>query len=201
MNNQFTEYKKNSILLDIDLLVQSIEQKILPAFEIDKLEIEALQLHSRNDYEDTVYYYISMSEAKNDMLNFSSVWLYHMFEKHCNEIFSSEDWKIRKNKLKQLDISIGPDSNFYYINDVLQDICNVHKHGKDSRAQERLKKIREDLFDKKVSKNLFSDQNTIEYRIKNFEMDDLNFYSSKMKDFWAEIYTKDQARKRLRFKR
>lgn len=198
MNKQFTEYKKNSILLDIDLLVQSIEQKILPVFETDKLEIEALQLHSNNDdYEDAIYYFTTMTEAKNDILNLSSVWLYHMFEKHCNEIFSSENWKIRKNKLKELKILMGKDSNFYFINDILQDICNIHKHGKDSRAQKRLVAIRKDLFDIKVSKQLLSNQVTTEYRIKNLTIDDLIFYANQIKDFWLELYNKTQAKKKI----
>ena len=109
-----------------------------------------------------------MLEGKNDILNLSSVWLYHMFEKHSNDLFSDSCWKKRKEKLSELGVSTSQGSNFYKLNDELQDICNINKHGKDSQAQVRLQKIRIDLFDQATSNNFLNDQVNYTYTLKNF---------------------------------
>jgi len=68
MSKSFTEYTKNSILLDIDLLVSTIETRLLPSFDIETLEGEAIwsRFHLENkvrligfaipnEYKDTIH--------------------------------------------------------------------------------------------------------------------------------------------------
>lgn len=188
MSNKFSEYKRNSILFEIDLLVKTVETKLLPLFNESELEKEALIMSL--DYDDAISQMTSYFEMRNDVLNLSAVWLYHLFEKDSNSIFSDAKWKERKKKLRAIDISLDDGSKYFIIDTILQDICNIHKHGKDSDAQKRLLKIKEDLFDVTKVREFVSGKTILRYKLKHFTLDDLKYYAGVMKLFWIEVYEK-----------
>jgi len=196
------EADKIRIIEGIDNLIKAVELKLLPAFsnlEKEAKEIEEKTLeesHSRFNpdtmcpstfYEDAYFagveHYLMYTQMKNDFLNMTIVWLYHMFEQDCNKMFSNKKWGDRKAKLTTLSISTTAPSNFYKINEELQHICDINKHG-DGRAKAKLLVIRPDLFEKKP----FSSEETL----KNISLEQLKEYAENMKVFWADLYNQLQ---------
>ena len=59
----------------------------------------------------------------------------------CESSVSNKKWGDRKAKLTTLSISTTAPSNFYKINEELQHICDINKHG-DGRAKAKLLVIR-----------------------------------------------------------
>jgi len=192
------EADKNRIISAIDNFIIALETKILPQFndiekeakEVEKERLKFLSSRFNPDtmdpsdcYEDAYFagceHYEIYTEMKQSVLNMSSVWLYHLFEKDCNMIFSDKKWGDRKIKLTNLSIGIVKPSNFYKINEELQYICNINKHG-DGKSQAELLKIRPDLFeDKYLSSNK---------KLKDIDLSQIKDYASEMKSFWMEVY-------------
>lgn len=190
MSSYFSEFQKNTIELEINYLVKAIETKILPAFDEKALENDAIDFFKEvsDDYDTVLSDVLFMLDMKQDILNLSSVWLYHLFEKHSNEVFSDKSWKKRKEKLRRIGISISEESDFYKIDKELQDICNIYKHGEKSDAVERLFKIREDLFTITKFKRFNCEKEKVVHKLNPFTFEDLVYYSNIVKNFWNDVY-------------
>ncbi len=201
------EFEKDELLKGIDNLIITIETRLLPTFETIEVEAKEIEektldeLSSRFNpdtmcpstfYEDAYFtgaeHYWIYEKMKNDFLNMVTVWLYHLFEQDCNEIFSEKKWVDRKAKLTTHSILTTNPSNFYKINKELQYICNINKHG-DGDSQTRLLALRPDLFDNKTKYN-FDTENITIYTLKNISLEQIKEYSEYMKSFWIELYNK-----------
>ncbi|QOY52304.1 hypothetical protein [Candidatus Sulfurimonas baltica] len=208
------EADKNEMILGIDNLITTIETRLLPSF--DNLEVEAQAAADKrleelaetyggaedpSPYYEEAYdtggeYYVTYTEMKNDFLNMTTVWLYHLFEQDCNKIFSDTKWGIRKEKIASLSISTITPSNFYKINEELQHICDINKHG-DGRAKEKLLVIRPDLIDSKIEKHFGDNPDTTTHTLKNISLKQLKEYAEYMKSFWIELYEALQLKKSM----
>jgi len=199
------ESDKNRVINLIDNFILVLETRLLPTFEnieieakeIEQRRLEDLSLNFNPDimdeadcYEDAYFtglkHYEIYTEMKQSVLNMSSVWLYHIFEKESDIIFSDKKWKERKLKLSKLSIPLIAPSNFYKIDKELQSICNINKHG-NGDSQKALFKIRPDLFETKT----FS---TKEY-LKNISFIQIKEYAENIKLFWIEVYEQVQKSK------
>jgi len=212
------EADKYKIIEGIDNLIKAVEIKLLPAFsniEEEAKEIEDKTLeesHSRFNpetmdpsqfYEDAYFtgveHYLMYTQMKNDFLNMTTVWLYHLFEQDCNKIFTDKKWKDRKAKLTVLLVSSTFPSNFYKINEELQHICDINKHGEEGadRAKAKLLVIRPDLFDSKTKPMFMSNPSITTHTLKNISLEQLIEYAEYMKLFWNELYEASQSKKSM----
>lgn len=193
---KISEYQLNCIVTEIDLLVKTVKEKLLPPFEDSVLEQEAnliFKHYSGHSYQgaenEAASYYCDMKQSKADILNLSATWLYHLFEKKSSDLLKNSAFKEMTNLLKLLNIGIEENSDFYEIKTVLLEINNIIKHGKESNAVSRLYGKKPSLFETTSPRNTFNGSvKDGEYILKDFELSDLEHYSEKMKSFWNEIY-------------
>lgn len=208
------EADRNEIVESIDNLIATIETRLLPTFNgleeeaksvaDNRLEELAKQYGGAEDpspyYEDAydtgAEHYQIYTEMKNDFLNMSTAWLFHLFEQDCNRIFHTNDGSVRKTKLTALSIATTQPSNYYKINKELRLICNVTKHG-DGDSQVSLLKIRPDLFDSETKPKFMNNPSTITHTLKNVSLVQIKEYAEYMKSFWIELYEAIQLKKSM----
>ena len=133
------EADKNRIIEGIDNLITTIETRLLPTFEgleeeakdIEKQTLDESHSNFNPDticpstfYENAYFvgfeHYQIYTEMKNDFLNMTTAWLFHLYEQDCNRIFHTNDGSARKAKLTALSIVTTQPSNYYKVNKELR---------------------------------------------------------------------------------
>jgi hypothetical protein len=185
------EYHKNTFVNEIEILVNTVRDKLLAPLSEDALTANAPNLST----EDDVYeYIIPYLEIKNDLINMSAVWLYHLFEKNYDEISliknpqNSVAWTQRRNELTNFNVNINQGSNFASVQDELRLLANAYKHGKHSKSTKALHKILPSMCISRPISNFSGQNNRINYEIKDFSPEQLQYYAERMKAFWSEVY-------------
>ncbi|MBD3843893.1 MAG: hypothetical protein IE909_18855 [Campylobacterales bacterium] len=152
-----TEYQLRSNIIEIELLVNTVKEKMLPPFDENALETEANKI-------------------------------YQLYEKNAVDLFETDKWKDREKCVKKFGVTTSSGSNFYDIEQVLREINNIIKHGKKSKAVQRLFSKEPKFFEIRNRPNFKTNKSIIEPSLKNFTLEDLVHFSEKMKKFWEEFH-------------
>jgi len=194
------ESDKISILERVDSISKTINNRLLPTFDlledeakaVGKKKLEKLSANFHPDFMDEalvyeqafdeeIYHYHLNSEMRKEFINSSITWLFHLFEKDRGNIFQTSDGNNKKFELEKLSINAEEGSLWDICNTELRLIANVIKHGKgesfDTLKLRKPKAIK--------SFNGFLSDGEIE-----ITCEELNQYISNMKEFWQEFFKK-----------
>lgn len=191
------ESDKIEILERIDSISKTINDRLLPTFnlledeakavgekKLEKLSADFMDEASvyEQAFDEEVYHYHLHSEMRRAFINNSIIWLFHLFEKDCGNIFQTSDGNIKKSELESLSINIETDSLWDICNTELRLIANVIKHGQ-GQSFNKLKLRKPEII--KSFHGFLSDAD-VEITSK-----DLNQYIFTMKEFWQDFFSKD----------
>jgi len=97
-------------------------------------------------YFEEVNHFSIEKELRQEFVNSTAVWLFHLFERQKKRIFKSDQTNILKPMLakKNYDIDACPD--WKILNKELRNAANAIKHGSGSSAAKQLYKIAPNLF-------------------------------------------------------
>lgn len=93
-----------------------------------------------------VNHFLIEQELKQDFLNSTGVWLFHLFERQKKRTFESDQTKILKSMLAKKNYNIDACPNWSVLNKELRNAANAIKHGSGSGAAKQLYLISPKLF-------------------------------------------------------
>lgn len=96
-------------------------------------------------FHEGVNHLIIHNAMKDEFLNSSATWIFHLFEKDCNRIFETTDGNIKKNEVSNLGMDTSSSSLWAKCNSELRLIANAIKHGK-GQSSIKLQGIKPELF-------------------------------------------------------
>ncbi|RWX48120.1 hypothetical protein VT99_11233 [Candidatus Electrothrix marina] len=203
MNTKLSEKSKNDILSNlceahktevlgkINYVSKTIINKLFSTFESITQETKLIEnsyksqsvSHETDEYDSiekayfaAVDHYLVQNNMKKEFLNSSFVWIFHLFEKDCAQIFSIRNGEKKKEFLEYIGVDVSEDSLWKKCNNELRNIANVAKHGDNSLKQ--LEKTRPDLLN----------EEELQVSIEIF-----NHYVQNMVDFWDHFFSKANA--------
>lgn len=188
--NKINAYQIDRNIKNIETLLSTVRDKLLPTLSDGALENSAPEGCSPEQLIDHAFPFVLIRE---DLINHSAVWLYHLFERAYDEISTAQPvrniWDERRNRLKTLGIDTSHGSNFSAIQDELRLLANAYKHGDKSKSAKELHKRMPDqctktehiLFMKKTREKQYI------YKTQPFSKLQLENYASKMINFWQEL--------------
>ncbi len=196
--NQIYEHDKYDILNNLKYVSETIIKRLFSTFESIEQEANdaekvAYEKSSQffnpetmdetfgmdEAYHEGVEHYIIHNEMKNEFLNSSITWLFHLFEKDCNRVFITQDGKEKKRIIESLGIDTSTGSQWSKCNSELRLIANTIKHGKGSSSRQ-LKSIKPNYFVKNI---LGVSDDKIQITI-----DDIEYYIENIKGFWVSFF-------------
>ena len=130
-------------------------------------------------FHEGVNHFLIHDAMKNEFLNSSVTWIFHLFEKDCNRIFATDNGDKKKKILENLGIDISSSSLWIKCNLELRLVANTIKHGKGTSSV-KLQAIRPDLF----KANMFG---TSDHEIQ-LTINDIKKYLSELTLFWESFF-------------
>lgn len=198
-SSSYSQKDKDKIIERIDFIFNTTKNRLLPTFDAIEQEAEKIQNDTINElienadpYEMDEYdcyaegqyqgfkHYVINKEMKRELLNHQAAFLFHRFEKDCQDIFRECAQDLRTT-LQTLGIDVGKNSNWRKINQEFRLVANVIKHG-DGRSFKCLLQIRPDLFR--------SNFHTLFNPLIEISLDELTAYTEEMKNFWIDFFEK-----------
>lgn len=117
---------------------------------------------------------------KDEFLNSSVTWIFHLFEKDCNRIFDTTDGNVKKSAITNLGMNTSQTSLWVKCNSELRLIANTIKHGK-GPSSVKLQSIKPELFKVGICG---SSDHEIQLTISNIKE-----YLNNLMQFWEEFFT------------
>ncbi len=189
----FNEYNKNQFIQEIDMLLATVNGKLLPVLSENALSNDE-KLEGMKP-EEEINYIVSYLGMRESILNMSATWLYHLFEKAYDSISTfpqnKQCWNDRRMSLNALGVPTALGSDFYAIQNELRELNNALKHGPGSRAAINLHNINGNLCQQKNIKR-FGETDKTRYEIQPVTIQQLDHYAHKMKSFWEAFYQEFQ---------
>lgn len=190
----FTENQKNQFIQEVDVLLNTVKDRLLPAISEDALIYdEELNMGCPDE---VINNFVAILEMDKSILNMSASWLYHLFEKSYDSVSafptSRQSWNDRRTSLNNIGVSTGAGSRFHDIQIELRELNNALKHGSQSPSAERLHNINNSLCRKRIIER-FGEDNKIVYEIQEITVQQLEDYAYKMKEFWEEFFIASQS--------
>ncbi len=160
-----TEIIKLQVEESIEGMRKTIMQRLLPAFDSIVLESktkegDCLQRYSKVfnpdimdegcTYEDAYFeglnYLFAEESLKQEFLNITVPWIFHLFEKQKKLVFGTDKTNEIKLKLAKINIDLNLNNNWQIVNKELRHLANTIKHGLKSDAAQSLAACRPDLI-------------------------------------------------------
>lgn len=201
--SSYTTKDRDKIIERINFIFETTKDRLLPTFDAIEQEAEVIQentmktlnetcsTHGMNEYDcysashcQALHHYTTNKEMKRELLNHQTAFLFHRFEKDCQEIFKNlivKDGNILINELIKLNIQTEIGSSWHKINNELRLVTNVIKHG-EGPSLDKLKEERGDLF---ISSFHYLINSSIE-----ISLDELTIYVEEIKKFWIDFFEK-----------
>lgn len=158
------EIDKLEVLKNIQYVSETIIRRLYSTFDSIEQESEFVEekayeksyqffdpetmdeTHGKEEaYHERVSYYLIHNEMKNEFLNSSITWIFHLFEKDCNRIFGTPNGNSKEAILQRLGINTSVNSVWSKCNSELRLIANTIKHGKGGSSA-KLKLSKPNLF-------------------------------------------------------
>lgn len=196
--NQLYEHDKYEILNNLKYVSETIIKRLYSTFdsikqEANEIEKTAYEKSSKffnpetmdetfgmdEAYHEGIEHYIIHDEMKNEFLNSSITWVFHLFEKDCNRVFKVTDGNEKKKIIENLGIDTSAGSQWSKCNSELRLIANTIKHGKGSSSTQ-LKTIKPNLFKQSIS-GVSDDEIQL-------TINDIEYYIENMKGFWMLFF-------------
>lgn len=124
-------------------------------------------------------------EFKNDFVNISAVWLYHIFERRFKRVFDCRRGNCRLNDILSQSSLVNPNyefekcQNFRTVNNELRLVSNAIKHGKGRSFDQLVEKYPNMVVDNKL---IFLADAKIQ-----IGEDDIYRYILAMRAFWKQV--------------
>lgn len=131
-------------------------------------------------YHEGVSHYLIHNEMKNEFLNSSITWIFHLFEKDCNRLLGTSNGNEKIAQLKSIGIDTSAGSFWSKCNNELRLVANTIKHGKGSSSI-KLKAMKPNLFKQGITG---ASEDEIQLTISHVEG-----YIKSLNDFWKSFFS------------